>query len=51
MTVNELIKELNEWAELGYGEKPVFLMNLKIEDLVELDDVSPEFSGNGIVLR
>lgn len=51
MTVNELITELLEYTDDGYGDKPVYWMNLNIQEEEETEDVSPLPSGQGLVVR
>jgi hypothetical protein len=51
MTVNDLLEELQEYILLGYGDKPVYLMNLNIQEHVEADEVSPLSDGSGVEIR
>ncbi len=53
MTLNELIKEAQKWADRGYGEKPIFTcpvvtengdIDLEIEGIAS--DTSPGYEPN-----
>jgi hypothetical protein len=41
MTVDELLEELTEWQELGYGDTPVLLMNPNTQEHQEANEVNP----------
>lgn len=50
MTVNETIDELKVWAEMGYGDKPVCVMNRNREH-VEVEEILPNPDGSRIEAR
>ena len=51
MTVNEAIEELKAYAEIGYGDKPLYWMNLNIHEHIEVEEISPLPNGDGIEVR
>ena len=51
MTVNEAIKKLQEYEEMGYGDKPVYWLNLNIQEYVEVGDVDQLPNGEGVEVR
>ena len=40
VTVDELVKELTRRQIQGYGDAPVMLMNLNIQELLEAEEVN-----------
>jgi len=51
MTVNEVIKKLQEYEQMGYGDKPVYWLNLNIQEHVEVEDVDRLPNGEGVEVR
>lgn len=51
MTVNQAIDELKQYANIGYGEKPFFWMNLNTQEHIEAEEITPLPDGGGIEVR
>jgi hypothetical protein len=47
MTVNEVIEEMIEYVEMGYGDKPLYWM-VTNQERVEVQEISPLWDGSGL---
>jgi hypothetical protein len=50
MTVNEAIDELKEYADMGYGDKLLYMLQNN-QDHIEVKDISPLPDGSAIEAR